>query len=78
MAALGKPRGMSPELSYTCHRASARPYTLVRLWWLGVGFAAGGLGGGLLADISTSLYGSGVIFCQRTARSARATPRPAR
>jgi hypothetical protein len=27
MAALGKPRDLSPELTYDCHRASARPYS---------------------------------------------------
>jgi hypothetical protein len=27
MAALGKPRDLSPDLTYNCHRASARPYT---------------------------------------------------
>jgi hypothetical protein len=27
MAALGKPKELSPDLTYNCHRASARPYT---------------------------------------------------
>lgn len=26
MAALGKPKDLSPDLTYNCHRASARPY----------------------------------------------------
>jgi hypothetical protein len=28
-AALGKPRDLSPDLTYHCHRASARPYSRI-------------------------------------------------
>jgi hypothetical protein len=33
-AALGKPRDLSPDVTYHCHRASARPYQSPRETWI--------------------------------------------